>query len=159
LRRRDREITNRQEIDAIIRDCLVCRLAMARDDQPYLVPISFGYDGAAVYVHTAREGHKIAYLEAGSRVCFEFERNVELVEHATKACDWSFRYETVVGFGTPQELLEDSEKRHGLDQIMRQYSDRDWSYPQSVLNTARVWRISIDSVTAKRSVEKVVEGG
>ena len=73
MRKKNREITNRKEIDEIIRDSQVCRLALSVDDIPYLVPLSFGYDGAAIYIHTALEGKKIDYFELNPRVCFEFE--------------------------------------------------------------------------------------
>ncbi|MGD8833836.1 MAG: pyridoxamine 5'-phosphate oxidase family protein [Desulfobacteraceae bacterium] len=57
MRREDKQITDRKEIDAIIHGSKVCRLAMSKENQPYLVPLSFGYDGKAIYVHTAGTGH------------------------------------------------------------------------------------------------------
>ena len=42
------------------------------------MPVSFGYDGAALYFHTAPKGRKIDFIEANNRVCFEFEANVAL---------------------------------------------------------------------------------
>ena len=45
MRRSEREITNRTEIDAIIRSCQVCRVGLADGIEPYIVPMSFGYDG------------------------------------------------------------------------------------------------------------------
>ena len=49
MRRTDKEITSRSEIDEIIRDSDVCRLAFAVSDEPYLVPVSFGFDGKTLY--------------------------------------------------------------------------------------------------------------
>ena len=43
MRRKDREITERAEIEAILREAQVCRIALADDDGPYIVPMSFGY--------------------------------------------------------------------------------------------------------------------
>jgi hypothetical protein len=54
MRRSDREITHRERIDEIIRGCEVCHLGMADRDQPYVVPVSFGYDGQDVYFHSGR---------------------------------------------------------------------------------------------------------
>ncbi len=53
MRRHDKEISTRREIDEIIRAALVCRIAFANGDEPYVVPISFGYDGKALFIHTA----------------------------------------------------------------------------------------------------------
>ena len=68
MRRRDREIASRQDIDSIIRSAPVCRLAFADGKEPYVVPVSFGYDGETIYIHTAKSGRKIDFIEANSRV-------------------------------------------------------------------------------------------
>ena len=154
MRRRDREIGSREEIDEIIRSAEVCRLAFAADDEPYLIPVSFGYDGDALYIHTAKTGRKIDFIERNDRVCFELERQVVLHKDDRDACRWSFSFESVVGYGQITELSSIEEKTHGLNQIMRHYSGRDWTIEGSQVETVRVWRIVIDSVTGKRSSEK-----
>ena len=154
MRRRDREISNRSEIDEIIREAEVCRLAFAVDGEPYIVPVSFGYDGNALYFHTAKTGKKIDCIHANPRTCFELERNVELVTHESNPCDWSFTYECVIGYGTVSELVEPDARKHGLNQVMLHYSGREWDLdPPSVDNT-RIWRLDIESVSGKRSARK-----
>jgi len=156
MRRNDKEITRRAEIDAIIRDCEVCRLALAVADEPYLVPVSFGYDGLNLYFHTAAAGRKIDFISANNRVCFEFDRDVRLVEHPDRACKWTFTFESVIGFGTVHELCTAEEKAGGLNRIMEQYSGRRWEFDPAALGQTRVWRIAITSVTGKRSATKEV---
>ena len=73
MRRNDREIKDRKEIDGIIRRCRVCRLAMCDDGQPYIVPLNFGYDGRFLYFHAAPEGRKIDIIKRNNRVGFEFD--------------------------------------------------------------------------------------
>ena len=154
MRRTDREVTARAEIDDIVRASLVCRVAMARDNLPYLVPLCFGYDGTALYVHTAAEGKKIEHFEANQQVCFEFERNVELRRDSHSACKWSMTYESEIGYGTIGELLEPVDKEKALNEIMRQYSGRNWPLHASSVASVRVWKIAIASITGKRSVTK-----
>ncbi len=154
MRRTDREVTTRTEIDAIIRGSLVCRVAMARDNLPYLVPLCFGYDGKALYVHTAAEGKKIKHFEANQHVCFEFERNVELRRDPHSACKWSMAYESVIGYGTIAELLEPRAKEQALNEIMCQYSGRNWPLDATSVGSVRVWKIVVTAMTGKRSVTK-----
>jgi len=154
MRRSDKEIGPREEIDAIIRSAEVCRLAFAADNEPYVVPISFGYDGAALYIHTAKTGRKIDFIERNSRVCFEFESNVKLRKDEGDACKWTFSFESVIGYGTVTELASVDDKARGLNEIMRHYSGREWDIEPPQVKTTRVWRIAIDSVTGKRSSEK-----
>lgn len=155
MRRSDKEITERSEMDAIIRGAQVCRLAFAKNDEPYLVPISFGYDGSALYFHTALVGRKLDFVEANPRVCFEFEGNVELVDHPEIACKWTYAFESVIGYGTMTELIEPEDKAHGLNQIMRQYSGRDWPMDAKAVTGTRVWRLDVESLSGKRSWAKV----
>jgi nitroimidazol reductase NimA-like FMN-containing flavoprotein (pyridoxamine 5'-phosphate oxidase superfamily) len=154
MRRRDKEISSRQEIDAIIRTALVCRIAMAAAGEPYVVPVSFGYDGEAIFIHTAKSGRKIEFIEANGRVCFEVEANVSLQTDDRDACKWSFTFESVIGHGTITELETAEGRVNGLNQIMLHYSGREWEIDDAATATTRVWRIDIDSVTGKRSVEK-----
>ncbi len=53
MRQSKREIVDRQAIDGIIARCRVCRLGLIVDGRPYVVPICFGYDGRAVFLHMA----------------------------------------------------------------------------------------------------------
>ena len=154
MRRTDKEIPSRGEIDEVIRGCQVCRIALAVENEPYIVPVSFGYDGASLFFHTARSGKKIEFLEANNRVCFEFERNVRLQTNPKISCKWTFAFESVIGYGTASELIDPPEKTRGLNQIMLQYSGKPWDFNASVLAQTRVWQILIDSLTGKRAEEK-----
>ena len=53
MRRKDREITGRENIEPILRACKTCRVAMIADGAPYVVPLNFGYtwddDGLTLY--------------------------------------------------------------------------------------------------------------
>ncbi len=152
MRRKDKEITSRSEIDDIIRGCQVCHLGLASGAEPYVIPISFGYDGQSVYFHTAREGKKLEIIAANPRVCVQFERNIRLVPKKDDACSWTFSFESVIGTGTAEELIEEESKARGLNQIMSHYSGREWALDSEVLSTTRVWRVLIETLTGKRSV-------
>ena len=113
MRRADKAITDRAELDEIIRDSQICRVAFAVDNQPYLVPLCFGYDGSALYFHTARRGKKIDCLERNPRVCVEFERNVRLVTDKADPCKWTFAFESVIADGVVEELCSGEDKERG----------------------------------------------
>jgi nitroimidazol reductase NimA-like FMN-containing flavoprotein (pyridoxamine 5'-phosphate oxidase superfamily) len=151
MRRTDKEMTDRAEIDTVIRGSEVCRLAFAVHNEPYMVPMSFGYDGGHLYFHTARSGKKIDCIEANNRVCFELERGVELVENDRRACDWTFAFESVIGFGTITEVVEPDEKTIALNHIMEHHSGRRWELGSDEVNGVRVWRLAVESMTGKRS--------
>ena len=155
MRKKEREITECAEIDAILTRAKVCRIAFAVDAEPYIVPLSHGYDAAAgtLYFHTAAEGRKIECIEANPRVCFEVEGNVTVKPGDDRGCSWSLVYESVVGHGTIRELADLAERDHALRSILRQQSGRDenWTFAPKVLAMTRVWTLEIESVTGKRS--------
>jgi nitroimidazol reductase NimA-like FMN-containing flavoprotein (pyridoxamine 5'-phosphate oxidase superfamily) len=155
MRRTDKEITTRKEIDAILQEALVCRLAFAMQDEPYLVPVSFGYDGERLYFHTAKTGRKLDFIQANPRVCFEVERDVRLVPHPSEACKWTVSFESAIGYGTISEIVTPEEKARAFNLILAHYSDRDWDIPPGRIADTRVWRLRVESVTGKRSKQKV----
>ncbi len=159
MRKSEKAIESRAELDAVIGGCDVCRVAFAVENEPYIVPLSFGYDGRSLYFHTAETGKKIDCIEANPRVCFEMERNVRLVEHPRKPCMWSFAYESVIGFGVVGELLSPEDKERGLNHIMEHHSGQRWDLDPAEIGGVRVWRLPIDSVSGKRSDFKEYGGG
>ena len=107
MRRNEREIKGRKDIDDIIKRCRVCHLAMCDDGQPYIVPLNFGYDGGFLYFHAAPEGRKIDIIKRNNRVGFEFDILHDIVT-AEQACKWGAKYESVMGSGTA-EIVDDLE--------------------------------------------------
>jgi hypothetical protein len=145
------KITSREEIDRLIGSCLVCRVAVTADSEPYIIPFSFGYDGGSIYIHTGAGGRKIAAFERSPRVCFEFEQGVRVIENGENPCGWSFSFASVIGYGRITELAGDG-KIAGLNRIMEHYSGRRWkSFRRGVLEKTRVWRIEIETISGRRN--------
>ena len=152
MRRKDKEITDKSEIEAIICQSLVCRLAMADGDRPYVVPLCFGYKDNTLYFHSAGEGQKIQILKRNNRICFEFDGNLE-VRAGKGACDWGMQYRSVIGFGSASFIEDDDEKRRALDVIMAQYADGPFEYSEKNFKKALVIKVEIESMTGKKSKE------
>ncbi|TWJ32625.1 pyridoxamine 5'-phosphate oxidase family protein [Geobacter argillaceus] len=148
MRRKDRHISDRDAIDDIIGRCRVCRLGLCDDGQPYVVPLSFGYDGQCLYVHAAAEGRKIDILRRNNRVCFEFDILEEVIS-ADQACNWGMRYESVIGSGVAEIMTDSDAKRAALDRIMQQYSSDRWTFDEQALAGTLVVCIRIEEVSGK----------
>ena len=73
MRRREKEITDESTLESIILASLVCRLALSDGNQPYIVPLCFGYQDKTLYFHSALEGKKIDIIKHNQNVCFEFD--------------------------------------------------------------------------------------
>jgi hypothetical protein len=160
MRRREREITQRDEIDAILARETICRVAFAVDGAPYLVPLSYGYDPEhdALVLHTADEGKKIDCIAANPQVCFEIEGPSRIVSGGGIGCVWGLEYESVIGYGTISEVIAPDDKCVALRCLLRQQAGRDmkWTFDDRSLEVTRVWRLKIESVTGKRAVSEDV---
>jgi len=152
MKKKEREIQDRVEIDSIINEAEICRIAFAQNNEPYMVPMFFGYDGEKIYFHTALIGKKVDMLRKNRRVCFEIEGQYKFKDHNTIACKWTAQFESVIGYGIIREINEDDSKIYGLNQIMKKYSKKEWEYSSNMLDQTLILCLEIESMSGKRSV-------
>ncbi len=150
MRRKEKEIIDKSEIESIIRKSTVCRLGLTDKSRPYVVPLCFGYDNDALFFHSAKEGRKVEILRKNNQVCFEFDIAPE-VKTGKTACAWGMRYQSVIGFGKALFIEDPDERRKALDVIMRQYADGDFEYSEKSFKKALVIKVEIESMTGKNS--------
>ena len=150
MRKKEREITDLSEIEGIIHKAKVCRVAFADGNVPYIVPVCFGYEKGALYVHGADAGRKLDVLKKNNKVCFEMDEDVVIIP-GERACNFSTKYRSVIGVGKAHILKKDEDKLHGLNVIMQHYSGREFEFTKKELDTVLVWKIEIDSLTGKKA--------
>ncbi|MBT3388121.1 MAG: pyridoxamine 5'-phosphate oxidase family protein [Desulfobacula sp.] len=150
MRRKEKEITNREDIENILRQSKVCRLAMVDEDKPYMVPLNFGYSNGCLFFHCAKQGRKIDLIKKNPNICFEVDELIRL-KKASLACDWGIDFKSVIGSGTAQILEDSKEKIQALNAIMSQYSGRTFEYPDEMLEKTLVIKVVIDEMTGKQS--------
>lgn len=150
MNRKEREITNLKKIEDILQKATVLRLAVCEDNNPYVIPLNFGYKEKSIYVHSSRKGMKIDILKKNSNVSFEVDINHELVL-SEEACGFSMKYDSVIGFGKAFFISNSFEKKQALGIIMSHYSDDDFSYSSEEVEKICIIRIDIESMTGKKS--------
>lgn len=151
MRRKEKKITRREELDHIIHNSLICHLSCSLNDQPYVVPLSFGYDGNAVYFHTAPEGKKNDILSANPRVCLGFEHEIHIQPDPDLACRWSFHYQSVIATGIAEEMVNPIDRLYAIKQIMLHYSGDDWEFSEKELSKTTILRVILTEITGKKS--------
>jgi hypothetical protein len=149
MRRKDRVITERAEIDTILTSSKVMHLALSDGDVPFLVPLFYAYDGASIYFHSASAGTKIEILKRNPKVCFEVSMDHGVIE-SDQACDFEARHRTVIGFGKASFIEEEAEKVLVLDRIVGRFTSKRFEYPKSNLHHTSVIRIEIESIKGKK---------
>jgi hypothetical protein len=151
MRRSKKEITDPDQMHAIIAASPVMRLAMCRDDEPYLIPLSFGFDGDAIYFHCAPEGLKVDILRRNPRVCCLFEGTSALDVKGTNPCAWGFSFATVIVHGSAEQVLAPEAKLSALQCITDHYAENAPLVPSDKIGNVDVWKIEILEMRGKRS--------
>jgi len=138
------------KIVGIIAKAKVCRLGLVDGNQPYVVPLSFGYHEMALYFHTGKKGRKMEILKKNNRVCFEMETDLEILP-ADNPCKWNMGYKSVVGYGRAVILEDPTEKQKALDVIVKHYGGTPMEYDEKRVNGLAVIKLEIDGMTGKES--------
>jgi len=153
MKRKEREITEIQEIEKIIRTADVCRIAFANDNIPYLVTMNFGYAGAnerTLFFHCANEGRKLEMIRKNNYVCFEMDTDHNLYT-GEKGCDWGMKYKSVVGYGNISVVGDFEIRKAALNCIMKHYGgDKNYSYDDKVLSGTTILKLDIIEMTGKK---------
>jgi uncharacterized protein len=148
MRRREKEITDFEEIGKIMSEAKVCHLGFIDEDEPYVVPVNFGYMGNHIYFHSALEGRKVSIIKRNSKVCFNIIADWEVEENPNQ-CKVKFR--SVTGSGTAN-IVEDHEERVvALKRIMLQNLGHEYDFPSGWSDTTLVVRIDIHNIKGKQS--------
>jgi uncharacterized protein len=151
MRRSEKEITDSKEIDAIMENALVSRIALANNNCPYIVPVNFVMRDNHLYFHCASEGRKIEIIKSNNQVCFEVDDAVS-VAPGDSACSWGTKYLSVIGFGLAFIIEDMDAKKEALNWLMEKYAGgSDFSYKEVALGKMIVVDIKIEKITGKKS--------
>jgi nitroimidazol reductase NimA-like FMN-containing flavoprotein (pyridoxamine 5'-phosphate oxidase superfamily) len=155
MRRKDREVTDTEELLAIIRANKVCRLGMADGDMPYVVPLNYGFEfdsgRLVLYFHCASEGKKTDILKRNNQVCFEIDGEHGLTTGKI-ACEHGYNFASIIGFGNACFIDDDAEKIRALTALMKHQTgeDGDFAFAPAQLRAVTVFKVTSRSFTGKR---------
>lgn len=155
MRRKDRQITDPAQMEAVLRRAQCLRLGLVDNDLAYIVPMSFGMrreDGRlCLYFHSAPEGRKIELIEQAGVASFEADTDVRTIG-AREACEYSSAYACVMGHGKIEVLRGEVDKLSALRILMEHYSGRaDWEISPSSLRRVVAIKLTVEAMTGKRS--------
>lgn len=159
MRRKDREITNQDEMIDIIKRCETVTLGLNDDIYPYLVPLNFGLsieDGIIyLYFHSANSGTKLDLIHRNPYASFSMSCNHEFILYEERmSC--TMGYESIIGQGII-EILDEQDKLKGLKIIMNQYHEIDFPFNEKVVPATTVYRLKVEHMTGKRRMNNHLE--
>ena len=155
IRRKDREITDKKMIEEFLNTQKIIRIGFydKSNDEVYIVPVNYGYvienENYIFYFHGGKGGRKYELSKDSPNVGFEIDGQYELVE-AKKACDFSAKYQSIIGNGKIKILEDLEEKKKGLNAIMKQTTGKtDFEYNPRMVQNVCVYMLSATKLTCK----------
>ena len=153
MRRSDREITDKKQIEEFIAEEQILRIAFYDDGDIYLVPVNYGYtyenEKYAFYFHGAKAGRKYELSKLRPEVGFEIDGKYQLLKNEM-ACGFSASFQSVIGTGTLQLVEDAEEKKIGLNAVMKQTTQKaEWSYNEELFHAVAVFRLDVHKLSCK----------
>ena len=151
MRRADKEIKSKKEIESILKAGRVCHVGFADGDTPYVLAFNYGYKNGAVYIHCAPEGRKMDIIRKNPKVCVEVDTETMLLE-AQEPCAYGFKYKSVVARGRAVIITKRADKIKGLSVIMKHMTLRDFTaFRESSLEGVVLLKITLSNISGKKS--------
>lgn len=152
MRRKDREVTDKNQLLEIVDCCKVCRIATQDKDGLYIVPLNFGYEyeeeALTLYFHSAKEGRKISAIAENSSVCFEMDCEHRLIE-AEDACGYGYSFKSIIGNGIVTMIEDSEEKKKALSLLMLHQTGKEFAFNEKMAESVAVFKIAASSFTGK----------
>ena len=152
MTKRERQITDTAQIMAIFDAGKVLHLGLAVNDEPYVVPMNYGYtfeDGKLVlYLHSAVRGKKLDMIQRNPKVFFEIDCDLMPFE-GEKPCQYGLVYSSVMGKGTARIVEDTQEKMKAMTVLMKTQTGKDFTFNERLVSIVAVIRIDVAEYTAK----------
>lgn len=154
MRRKDKQITSREEMIGVFQKADACRIAFAVDNVPYIVCMNYGFEWEqefpVLYFHCAHEGKKLEQMKANPYVCFQLDTDHEL-KYIEEKVYCTMDYASLVGMGYLELVTDEEERKLGLDLLM-EHHDRPVpaEYPESSMKRTTVLRLKVTELTGKK---------
>ncbi len=114
-RRKEKEIVDGNEINRILKAGKYIVIALAHENIPYIVTLSYGFDAAQnyLYFHAANTGAKLDFIQHNAAACGTI---IEDRGYLTGQCDHNYASLVIRGQIRQVETLD--EKKHGLNVLL-----------------------------------------
>ena len=153
LRKPDREFTDAAEIAAVLKECKHAIVAMCHDNEPYIVTLTYGYDGArnALYFHCGATGHKIEFIKANPRVCATVFLDKGFIPGT---CTYTYKSVVMRGNMTIVECPE--EEKHAIETLFTHIwtsataEGRERATSEQSIAQVTILRLDIEDIVGKK---------
>lgn len=152
----EREVKDFDEIDLLLSQARVCRIALIDGEYPYIVPMCFGYDLTGgkleLYFCGSEKGRKIELIKRNHNAAFEIDKLHEIVKNE-EGFGIAARYRSITGTGEI-EFITGIDKITGLNLILRKYGDNpaEGKVSEQTLNSLAVLKLTAEEFCCNANI-------
>ncbi|NHJ46342.1 MAG: flavin-nucleotide-binding protein [Asgard group archaeon] len=159
IRRKEKAITDENELKAILKQTKYVTIAMCQNNEPYLISLSHGYDPDknCIYFHCASKGKKIDILKENNVVWGQVIFDAGYIQGK---CNHA--YATTMFKGKVTFLEDFDEKKAALHLMVHQLEDDPEAYlskeiSEKAITNVAVGRIDIEYLSGKKEKSVKIE--
>ncbi len=160
VREPQRAVYDRDAVYQILDEAFLCHVGFVVDEQPFVIPTSYGRDGDLLYIHGSAASRMLRNLGQGIPVCVTVTLLDGLVL-ARSVFNHSMNYRSVVILGTATLVDDPAEKLAALRALSEHIIPGRWEDArqpnEKELKATSVLRISINEFSAKVRVGPAVD--
>lgn len=155
LKKKEREITDKNTIIEIMKNGKFATISMCRANEPYIVTLSYGFDlkRNSLYFHSTKEGLKVEFLRENSNVCGTVVDDLGYIMN-----DCSHKYRSIVFWGKMATVEDLEDKKYGFNIILNHLEDNPGKVKKRFLKNEQAYdniciiRLNIIEMTGKASL-------
>ena len=152
LTRRERLVTDIDKVLDILNKSKVIHLGLVDGDEPYVVPMNYGYtyenEKLTIWLHGATTGRKLDVIRKNPKVFFEMECDLIPFE-GDVACKYGISYSSLMGKGIATIVEDPAEKQMALSILMKTQVDMDFEFNEKLASVVGIIKIDVSEFTAK----------
>jgi len=152
VREADRAVYDRETVYRILDEGFLCHIGFVVDDQPFVIPTSYGRKDASLYIHGSAASRMLRQMKDGAPVCI----TVTLLEGlvlARSIFNHSMNYRSVVVLGKATLVDDPEEKLEALRILSEHILPGRWADSRQPnereLKATSVLRVPIEEFSAK----------
>lgn len=156
-RKKNRAVTDRAVLHAVLDDGLICHLGVVRDGVPLVLPTGYGRDGDTLYLHGSTGASSLRKATQDLDVCVTVTL-LDGIVYARSVNNHSMNYRSAVILGKARLVTDAEAKMRGLEVLTDHLAPGSWAHAREV-NAKEFAAVSVLALDlAEASVKMRAEG-
>lgn len=153
MRRKRQQLSEEDCVKVLNRNTSGVLAVLGDNGYPYAVPLSYVFEGHAIYFHCAKSGHKLDAIKSQDKVSF-----CVIDEDSVVPEEYTTHFRSVIVFGRASIVENEDEMRKAIESIAIKYNPNDSKENRDMAIEKEyallcIVRIEIEHMTGKEAIE------